>query len=50
MKVQASVKKRCEHCYTVTRKGRVYVYFKGFLRIPLDKNLTGNGVRIPNIR
>jgi large subunit ribosomal protein L36 len=28
MKVQASVKKRCPGCYTVTRKGRVYVYCK----------------------
>lgn len=28
MKVQASVKKRCSGCYTVTRNGRVYVYCK----------------------
>lgn len=28
MKVQASVKKRCAGCYTVTRKGVVYVYCK----------------------
>ncbi|NLZ24500.1 50S ribosomal protein L36 [Candidatus Dojkabacteria bacterium] len=28
MKVQASVKKRCDQCYIVTRKGRVYVFCK----------------------
>ncbi|HEQ65310.1 MAG TPA: 50S ribosomal protein L36 [bacterium] len=28
MKVQASVKKRCENCYMVRRKGRIYVYCK----------------------
>jgi len=28
MKVQASVKKRCEHCKIVRRKGRVYVICK----------------------
>ena len=26
MKVRASIKKMCADCYTVTRKGRVYVY------------------------
>ncbi|HNW32864.1 50S ribosomal protein L36 [Candidatus Dojkabacteria bacterium] len=26
MKVRASVKKRCPDCYSVKRKGRVYVY------------------------
>lgn len=28
MKVQASVKKRCEHCKIVRRKGKVYVICK----------------------
>ncbi|PRT52752.1 54S ribosomal protein RTC6, mitochondrial [Wickerhamiella sorbophila] len=28
MKVGASVKKYCAHCYIVRRKGRVYVYCK----------------------
>ena len=28
MKVRASVKKRCEHCKIVRRKGRVYVICK----------------------
>lgn len=28
MKVGASVKKYCSHCYIVRRKGRVYVYCK----------------------
>ncbi|MFH1547195.1 MAG: 50S ribosomal protein L36 [bacterium] len=28
MKVRASVKKRCEHCYVVRRKSRIYVYCK----------------------
>ncbi|MBN2100867.1 50S ribosomal protein L36 [Candidatus Dojkabacteria bacterium] len=28
MKVKASVKKRCEWCYVVRRKGKVYVYCK----------------------
>jgi large subunit ribosomal protein L36 len=27
-KVKSSVKKRCEHCYMATRKGRVYVLCK----------------------
>jgi len=26
MKIKMSVKKRCEHCYIVKRKGRIYVY------------------------
>ena len=26
MKVRASVKKRCEHCKIIRRKGRVYVW------------------------
>ncbi|MDD3607400.1 MAG: 50S ribosomal protein L36 [Candidatus Moranbacteria bacterium] len=28
MKVQASVKKRCDHCKIVRRRGRVYVICK----------------------
>lgn len=28
MKVRASVKKRCEWCYVVRRKGRLYIYCK----------------------
>ena len=28
MKVKKKKKKRCAGCYTVTRKGRVYVYCK----------------------
>ncbi|ABR30838.1 50S ribosomal protein L36 [Thermosipho africanus Ob7] len=28
MKVQSSVKKRCEHCKIIKRKGRVYVICK----------------------
>ncbi len=38
MKVQASVKKRCPHCYIARRKGKVYVYCK---RDPKHKQRQG---------
>lgn len=38
MKVKASVKKRCEHCYIVKRKGVNFVYCK---RAPKHKQRQG---------
>ena len=40
MKVKSSVKKRCEHCYTVRRDGVLYVYCK---KNPRHKQRQGPG-------
>lgn len=38
MKVKASVKKRCDYCFIVKRKGTIYVYCK---RNPKHKQRQG---------
>ncbi len=42
MKVRASVKKQCEHCEIIRRKGRVWVVCK---RDPKHKTVQGTKTR-----